>query len=35
METPSPMGGGTMTVETQSIVLNPKVDEAILKKGAK
>lgn len=35
METPSPMGGDMMTVETTAITLNPKVDEAILKKGAK
>jgi hypothetical protein len=35
METPSPMGGDMMTVETTSITLNPKIDEAILKKGAK
>lgn len=31
METPSPMGG-SMTIETESIKLNPKVDEAIFKK---
>lgn len=35
METPSPMGGDMMTVETTAITLNPKTDEAILKKGAK
>ncbi len=34
METPSPMGG-SMTIETESIKLNPKVDEAIFKKPAK
>lgn len=34
METPSPMGG-TMTIETDSIKLNPTIDEAIFKKPAK
>ncbi|MEY4540144.1 MAG: hypothetical protein RLZZ306_1901 [Bacteroidota bacterium] len=34
MEVPSPMGG-TMTMETDSIKLNPKVDETIFKKPAK
>lgn len=34
MEVPSPMGG-TMTMETNSIKLNPKVDESIFKKPAK
>ena len=35
MEVPSPMGGGTMTVETESIKLNPTIDESIFKKPAK
>ncbi|MDZ7900028.1 MAG: outer membrane lipoprotein-sorting protein [Arcicella sp.] len=34
MEVPSPMGG-TMTIETESIKLNPTLDEAIFKKPAK
>ena len=34
METASPMGG-MMTIETDSIKLNPKVDESIFKKPAK
>lgn len=34
MEVPSPMGG-TMTLETDSIKLNPTVDEVIFKKPAK
>jgi outer membrane lipoprotein-sorting protein len=34
METPSPMGG-TMTIETESIKLNPTLDEAIFKKPVK
>jgi outer membrane lipoprotein-sorting protein len=34
METPSPMGG-TMTIETESIKLNPTIDEAIFKKPGK
>ena len=34
METPSPMGG-TMTIETDSIKLNPTIDEAIFKKPGK
>ena len=34
METASPMGG-MMTIETESITLNPKVDESIFKKPAK
>lgn len=34
METPSPMGG-SMTIETESIKLNPKIDESIFKKPAK
>lgn len=34
METPSPMGG-TMTIETESIKLNPTVDETIFKKPGK
>jgi hypothetical protein len=34
METASPMGG-MMTVETESITLNPKVDESIFNKPAK
>ena len=33
-EVPSPMGG-TMTMETESIKLNPTIDEAIFKKPAK
>lgn len=33
METPSPMGG-SMTIETESIKLNPKIDESIFKKPA-
>jgi hypothetical protein len=36
MEVPNPMAAGTtMTVETDSIKLNPKVDESIFKKPAK
>lgn len=35
MEVPNPMAGGTMTIETDSIKLNPKVDETIFKKPAK
>jgi hypothetical protein len=34
METASPMGG-MMTIETETIKLNPKIDEAIFKKPAK
>ncbi|PWK29232.1 hypothetical protein LV89_00071 [Arcicella aurantiaca] len=34
METPSPMGG-TMTIETESIKLNPTIDESIFKKPGK
>jgi len=34
METPSPMGG-TMTIETDSIKLNPTIDESIFKKPGK
>ena len=34
METASPMGG-MMTIETESIKLNPKIDESIFKKPAK
>ncbi|MEA5139319.1 LolA-like protein [Arcicella rigui] len=34
METPSPMGG-TMTIETESVKLNPTIDESIFKKPAK
>lgn len=34
METPSPMGG-TMTIETDSIKLNPTIDETIFKKPGK
>ncbi len=34
METASPMGG-TMTIETESIKLNPTIDESIFKKPAK
>jgi hypothetical protein len=34
MDTPSPMGG-TMTIETESIKLNPTIDPAIFKKPAK
>ena len=34
METASPMGG-MMTIETDSIKLNPKIDESIFKKPAK
>lgn len=34
-EIPSPMGGGQMTMEVDSIKLNPSVDEAIFKKPAK
>jgi hypothetical protein len=34
MEVPSPMGG-TMTIETESIKLNPTIDPAIFKKPAK
>lgn len=34
METPSPMGG-TMTIETESIKLNPTIDETIFKKPVK
>ena len=34
METPSPMGG-TMTIETESVKLNPTIDETIFKKPAK
>ncbi len=35
MEVPNPMAGGTMTIETDTIKLNPKVDETIFKKPAK
>jgi len=34
MDTPSPMGG-TMTIETESIKLNPTIDESIFKKPGK
>ncbi len=34
METPSPMGG-TMTIETESVKLNPTIDESIFKKPGK
>lgn len=34
METPSPMGG-TMTIETESVKLNPTIDETIFKKPSK
>jgi hypothetical protein len=30
-EIPSPMGGGQMTMEVDSIKLNPTIDEAIFK----
>lgn len=34
-EIPSPMGGGQMTLEVDSIKLNPTIDEAIFKKPSK
>jgi outer membrane lipoprotein-sorting protein len=34
MDTPSPMGG-TMTIETESIKLNPTIDESVFKKPGK
>jgi hypothetical protein len=34
-EIPSPMGGGQMTMEVDSIKLNPTIDEAIFKKPSK
>jgi outer membrane lipoprotein-sorting protein len=34
-EVPNPQMGGTMTMETESIKLNPTIDEAIFKKPAK
>ena len=35
VETPSPMGGGNMVVETASIDLNPVLDASIFAKPAK